>query len=116
MAIKKFSVSSYQIGMGYKNEATWSRTRILIQGHLVCYSKDFYRFIIYGLHPSSPVPDPVYIEANKVGAIFIPFTELQNYIDLVRNEKPIYAYLNSSKPEWNSLRTSSEPVGEEEGI
>ncbi len=116
MAIKTFHVSSYRIGMGYKNTATWNGVKILIQGHLVCNSKDKYRFIIYGLHPKSQIPDPVYIPANKVGAIFIPFAELQNYIDLVRFEKPVYVYMNSTKPDWNSLRTSSEPVGEQEGI
>jgi hypothetical protein len=26
----------------------------------------------------------------------------------------VYAYLNDSKPEWNYLRTTNEPVGEEE--
>lgn len=116
MAIKTFVVNTYEIGTGYKNNATWGGVTIDIQGHLVCYSSDGYRFIIYGLHPNSQVPKPVYIEANKVGAIFIPFSELQNYIDLVRNEKPIHAYLNSTNPNWNSLRTSAEPVGEEEGV
>ncbi len=116
MAIKTFAVSSYEVGMGYKNNATWGGVNINIQGHLVCHSADGYRFIVYGLHPTSPIPNPVYIEANKVGAIFIPFVELHNYVDLVRNEKPINVYLNSVSPNWNSLRTSAEPVGEEEGI
>lgn len=116
MAIKTFQVTNYEVGMGYKNTAIWSGVTILIQGHLVCNSADGYRFIIYGLHPSSPKPEPVYIEANKVGAIFIPFIELNNYIDLVRNEKPINVYLNSVTPNWNSIRTSAEPVGEQEGI
>ena len=116
MAIKTFAVTTYEVGMGYKNTATWSGVNIITQGHLLCNSADGFRFIVYGLHPSSPVPAPVYIEANKVGAIFIPFVELHNYVDLVRNEKPIYAYLNSVSPNWNSLRTSAEPVGEQEGI
>ena len=116
MAIKTFPVSNYEVGLGYKNEAIWSNVKILIQGHLVCKSAEGDRFIVYGLHTSSPVPGPVYIVANKVGAIFIPFAELQYYIDLVRNEKPINVYLNSVTPNWNSLRTSAEPVGEQEGI
>lgn len=116
MAIKTFAVSSYEAGMGFKNSAVWGGVSILIQGHLACNSSDGYRFIIYGLHPTSAVPAPVYIEANKVGAIFIPFANLQNYIDLVRNEKPIHVYLNSDQPNWNSLRTSAEPVGEQEGV
>ena len=116
MAIKSFPVTTYEVGMGFKNSASWNNVNIIIQGHLVCNSVDGFRFIVYGLHPSSPVPAPVYIEANKVGAIFIPFADLNNYVDLVRNEKPVYAYLNSDTPNWNSLRTSAEPVGEEEGV
>lgn len=115
MATKTFSVNNYVAQMGFKSSASWSGVSITIQGYLTCYGADGYRFIVYGLHPSSPVPGPVYIEANKVGAIFIPFSDLSNYIDLVRNEKPIYAYMNSTTPNWNSLRTSAEPVGEEEG-
>ena len=116
MAIKTFQIDTYRANAGFKNSATWNGVQIQIQGYLACYGKDSYRFIVYGLHPDSPVPSPTYIEANKVGAIFIPYTDLHNYIDLVRNEKPVYAYLNSSKPDWNSLRTGAEPVGEEEGV
>ncbi|WP_372947665.1 hypothetical protein [Mariniphaga sp.] len=116
MAIKTFQVTTYEVGLGFKNTATWEGVQILIQGHLVCHSADGFRFIVYGLHPASKVPNPVYIEANKVGAIFIPFGELHNYIELVRNEKPIYVYLNSANPGWNSIRTSKEPVGEQEGV
>ena len=57
---------------------------------------------------------PVYIPANEVGAIFLPFREMAPFVDLLRNEKPIYAYLNSDPPQWNSLETRQEPVGEEE--
>ena len=56
----------------------------------------------------------MYVVANKVGAIFLPFEDMDQYVDMVRNEKPIYAYLNSDHPQWNSLKTSKEPVGEEE--
>ncbi len=38
-----------------------------------------------------------------------------HYVDMLRNERPVYAYLNSDKPQWNSLKTSKEPVGEQEG-
>ncbi len=114
MATKTFQVSTYEIGMGFKNEATWGGVGILAQGHLIC-SGDGHTLIIYGLHPSSPVAAPVFLEATKVGAIFVPFAELQHYIDLVRHEKPVYGYMNSIKPSWNSLRTSAEPIGEQEG-
>jgi hypothetical protein len=49
-----------------------------------------------------------------VGAIFVPFSELYQYVDIARNEKPLYASLNSDNPNWMSLTTSAEPVGEGE--
>jgi hypothetical protein len=114
MPTKSFSVTHYKTCVGFKNSATWSGVNIQIQGYITCYSADNYRLIMYFLHPDSPVPPPVYIPANKVGAIFLPFSDMPIYLDIVRNEKPIYAYLNTDKPEWNSIKTANEPVGEEE--
>src|SRR5262245_20159134 len=101
---KTFAVTNYMVNTGYKNSATWGGTAIVIQGYVTCYGADGSRFIVYGLHPSSPVPPaPVYNVAGNVGAIFVPFEALHNYVDLVRNEKPIYANLNSDNPNWMSL-------------
>lgn len=113
MAIKRFVVESYSVKLGDAMTATWSSTQIKARGIVACRGGD-HRFLAYFLTADSPVPNSVYIEANKVGAIFRPFEEMSAYVDLVRNEKPIYAYLNSSKPEWNNLSTSQEPIGEEE--
>ena len=113
MATKRFMVERYSIKLGDALTATWSGTQIKARGIIACRGGK-HRFIAYFLTPDSLIPDPVYIEANRVGAIFLPFEEMNAYVDLVRNEKPIYAYMNSSRPEWNNLSTSEEPVGEEE--
>ena len=113
MVIKKFQVSRYSVKLGHAMTATWSGKKIKARGIVACHGAD-HRFIAYFLTDDSPVPGPVYVVANKVGAIFLPFREMEPFVDLVRNEKPIYAYLNSSRPEWNSISTSMEPVGEEE--
>lgn len=113
MAIKSFSVTSYGLSIGYKSVV---HNNIIYQGVLTCQGAGGYRFFVYGLHPSSQRPGPYYNEEIKLGAIFIPFVELHNYIDLVRNEKPVYAHMNSDQPYWNGLSTREEPVGEQEGI
>lgn len=113
MAVKRFVVHSYSVKLGDALTATWSGTQIKARGIVACRGRD-HRFIAYFLTEDSPVPNSVYVEANKVGAVFRPFEEMSAYVDLLRNEKPIYAYLNSSKPEWNNLSTSEEPIGEEE--
>ena len=56
----------------------------------------------------------MYSVANKVGLIFLPFHEMEPFVDLLRNEKPVTAYLNSDSPQWNQLFTGKEPVGEAE--
>lgn len=114
MASKYFKINYYRADVGYKSSATWSGVNIQIQGYIACYGDDGYRFIIYFLHEDSSVPPPVYHTSGKVGALFLPFKDMLTYVDMVRNEKPLYAYLNSDKPEWNSIKTSNEPVGEEE--
>lgn len=113
MPVKTFIVDYYRTRMGFKQSATFSGTRADIQGHIVCHG-DHHRFIIYFVHPDSPTPQPYFHPSIKIGTIFLPFAHMTSYLDMLRNEKPIYAYLNSSKPEWNCLRTSNEPVGEEE--
>lgn len=113
MTTKTFAVEKYRLAQGYKLSATWGGISAKFRGYVACYGGD-HRFIIYELTPDSPVPNPTYIVANKVGAIFVQPGELQFYIDLLRNERPVYAYLNDNKPEWNYLRTTNEPVGEEE--
>ena len=114
MSIKQFNVNYYRTSVGFISSATWGGIQIKIQGYISCYGNEGYRFIMYFLHKDSQVPAPVFNTGNKVGAIFLPFEEMPIYLDIVRNEKPIYAYLNSTKPEWNGIRTSNEPVGEEE--
>lgn len=113
MAIKRFLVDRYKVGLGHAMSATWSGSTIKARGYVTCYGED-HRFIVYFLTDDSPIPKPVYVVRNKVGAIFLPFKEMRPFVDLLRNEKPVYAYLNSDKPQWNSIKTSLEPVGEEE--
>ena len=113
MAVKTFLVENYELALGHAMSATWSGTTIRARGYVACYGGD-HRFIAYFLTDDSPVPNPVYVVANKVGAIFLPFREMEPFVDLLRNEKPVYAYLNSDQPAWNSIRTTLEPVGEEE--
>ena len=54
----------------------------------------------------------MYIEKNKEGVIFLPFNEMTSFIDILRNEKPVYGYLSIDKPVWNGIGTFRVPVGE----
>lgn len=57
--------------------------------------------------------------SSKSGAMVnykvnIPADQYPNYIDLLRNEKPLFFYFNS-KTKLSYITTSDEPVGEAEG-
>lgn len=115
MPYKTFSVSNYVLNAGFKNTATWGSTNIQIQGYVACYGPTGERLIVYGLHPSSPVPAaPVCNWPGNVGALFVPFAQLGAYVDIVRNEKPVFARIDSDHPEWMGLTTNQEPIGEGE--
>jgi hypothetical protein len=126
MASKIFSVNSYEVHLGYKSTTEWGGVNIQSQGFVTCFGPPpppgtspsagppQSRFIVYGLHPSSPVPStPVYNVQADVGAIFVPFNDLHNYVDIVRHERPVFAYLDSVNPTWMELRTGQEHVGED---
>jgi hypothetical protein len=113
MAIQLFQVDRYEIRLGDSLSATWSDVQVSARGVIACHGED-HRLLIYFLGEHSPVPEPVFDPGARVGAIFLPFHYLPHYVDLLRNESPIYAYLNSENPRWNSIRTTQEPVGEGE--
>ena len=114
MAQAIFKIDSYKIVLGESLESTWTQ-KIHARGVIGCYSGDGDKFFIYFLTDTSPVPRPEYSPEKKVAAIFLPAHLMPLYTDILRNEKPIFAFLDSENPSQNCLRTSREPVGEEEG-
>lgn len=81
---------------------------------IVRCSGDEYTMDIFFLTDDSPYPNPVVDLENKRGSIFLPIENLHPFVDILRNEKPIYGHLRGDKPEWTSVTTTNEPVGEGE--
>lgn len=53
--------------------------------------------------------------SKKRGGIAIPVSQFDNYMGTLRFEKPVYGQICSTSPgNLNLLKTSEEPVGEEE--
>jgi hypothetical protein len=50
-------------------------------------------------------------ESNGIIRMHLPSTMLENVIDILRNEKPVYIYFAQGR---GFLATSKEPIGEEE--
>ena len=51
---------------------------------------------------------------RKLARIVVPWDQFPVYLDVLRNEKPIYAYLNSDRPISNRIYTGEEPIGVDE--
>ena len=71
------------------------------------------------------VPDPGYwashgnINANGISLIYVGIERYSWFVDILRNEKPLFAVLYpavGATPVRLLLQTSSEPVGEAEGV
>ena len=59
----------------------------------------------------SPVPDPQVDTENRMGAIFMSISDIHAFVDILRNEKPIFGHLRGDNPQWTSVTTTNEPVG-----
>ncbi|TNE57275.1 MAG: hypothetical protein EP344_11420 [Bacteroidetes bacterium] len=114
MASRTFEIHNYRIALGDRMSGSAGGINVNFRGYIACYGDDGYHLVIYFLNETSPVPAPTYFEKYKRGVIYIPFSQMAVYTDLIRNEKPVYAYVNPNHPEWNQLKTSQEPVGEGE--
>jgi len=108
-----FEVKEYMVVLRQLEEMDFEGNRILLKGIVRCLG-DEYSMDVYCCHADSDFPEPVFNVEEKQGYMFVPFEDLPVFVDLLRNEKPIYAHLRGDKPEWTSITTTKEPVGEGE--
>ena len=113
MATITFEVKTYEIKIARELNGTAGGFSLKFPAYIRCQG-DEYHCVVYVLDDTSPVPDNTFIPAAKRGTIFVPRWQFEWFRDLVRNEKPVFCYLNSDTPKWNSLYTGSEPIGEQE--
>lgn len=72
------------------------------------------RLFIHFYNPGDTIPDNSCNSNQTTGRIHTRAEEYIWYIDILRNEKPVYALINSDNPRLNRIQTSAEPIGEEE--
>lgn len=77
-------------------------------------SGDAYTMDVMFLSEESPFPTPSFDTTANKGMMYMPVADMMPFIDTLRNEKPIYGHLRGDRPEWTSVTTAQEPVGEGE--
>jgi hypothetical protein len=113
MATETFEIDSYEVKLSREMNGYAQGMNVKFPAYMLCRGKEFH-VIVYVLDDSSPVPDNTFLSQYKRGTIFVPRWQYDWFLDMLRNEKPVYCYLNSDTPKWNSLYTGQEPVGEQE--
>jgi len=88
-----------------------------IVGYLNCLDANVnwsYQQTVYFVPDGASLPPPTYNPAAKAGSLYRPISQMGLYVDLLRNEKPVYASMDDQNPDGNALRTYPEAVGEGE--
>ena len=65
------------------------------------------------MRPSDPMPPNTYDKPTK-GWLYRPSSEYAWYLDLLRNEEPVWAHIEESSPYDHCLTSEQETVGEGE--
>jgi len=108
-----FEVKQYMVILRQLEIMNFQGTDVNLRGIVRCLG-DEYTLDVYFLEEGSAFPAPTIDLANKKGFMFMPFRDIGTLVDILRNEGPIYAHLRGDRPEWTSITTTKEGVGEGE--
>lgn len=113
MTAKVFEIKNYMIIWRQMEMRRFGDVDVKIRGMVRC-AGDQYSMDVVFIAPDSDYPDPIFDQENNKGFMFMPVSDMYGFVDTLRNEKPIFGHLRADRPEWTSVTTSQEPVGEGE--
>jgi hypothetical protein len=114
-----FEIKQYMVIWRQLEVRDFGGTSVNIRGIVRCsgseaQSGDNYTMDVVFFAPDSAYPAPIFDADSKKGYLFMPISDIAAFVDILRNEAPIFGHLRTDKPEWMSITTSQEPVGEGE--
>ena len=112
MAKHVFEVKKYRVTLG-DHTTTWAGCDARARGVVACFGEHL-RLIFYFLGDDREYPEPIWNEDGRVACVFLPFDALPAFVDMLRNEKPVTANIDTENPGECFINTGDEPVGEEE--
>ena len=110
---KVFEIKQYMVIWRQLEEREIGGVTVRIRGLVRCIGDEYNMDVLF-LAPDSPYPAPIFDVEQKKGYMFMPISDILPFVDILRNEKPIFGHLRGDRPEWTSVTTSQEPVGEGE--
>ena len=112
MAKHNFLVERYQITLG-DHPKTFGGTEVRPRGVVACLG-EFLRLIFNFVPDGMETPSPMWSEDARLCVVFLPYSAMAAFVDILRNEKPIYGNIDTDAPGDAFISTLHEPVGEEE--
>jgi hypothetical protein len=112
MATAHFGVATYSIHLSRDFICYYDRQNL--PALIVCDGQDGHTLFVCFMDPQSEMRDNEYNPQTKRARMYLPSEMYPWYVDLLRNEKPVHAMVDSDEPTRNRLYTGREPVGEEE--
>ena len=109
-----FEIKEYMVILRQLEVMEFGGQEIRLRGIVRCHGAE-HTLDVYFLDEASAFPEPSIDIEKKKGFLFLPFRDLSTLVDILRNESPIYAHLRADRPQWTSITTTKEPVGEGEG-
>lgn len=112
-----FEIKQYMVVWRQLEQREFNGTPTQIRGMVRCSgveprTGEAYSMDVMFLSPESAFPQPFYDVASKKGHMFLPISDIMAFVDLLRHEKPIFGHLRGDRPDWMSVTTTQEPVGE----
>lgn len=83
------------------------------QSRINIYTADGYKLYILFRSDGTSMPANTYNSSTKIGVAYEDVSRYAEYIDLLRNEKPVWVTFNEEAKSF-VVYASGEPVGEEE--
>ena len=108
-----FEIKNYMVIWRQLEIREFDDTEVKIRGMVRCIG-DEYSLDVMFVAPDSETPQPIFDQAKSKGFMFMPISDILAFVDILRNESPIFGHLRGDRPEWTSVTTSQEPVGEGE--
>ena len=115
MAAIAFEISSYALRGARRMSGSLQGQQLVWRSHIDVYGGD-YNMTLYFVDDIDSAPDNVYYAPGKRGIMILPVTQYNWYVDMLRNESPVFAKIYTHAPNAISLYTGLEPTGEGEDI
>lgn len=113
MSVVRFEIDNYQLTKGAVIKTVLGDEMKIVRSIVGCYGGDY--ILVFNFTDNESDFFKGHYDAKRlVASVFLPVNDMPVITDMLRNEKPVYAHINTNAPEQSTISTLHEPVGEGE--